>query len=90
MRPEWRASICQGLRGQSCNRQPGRRQVGFVQDIDILLEIPGVRGVPVVRPPAGEVDWRLGTVDLVVAVIGAIDSVEELQDVRDEIDKTYG
>jgi hypothetical protein len=41
--------------------------------VDVLSEIPGVRNVAVVRRSGDQVDWRFGTDELVVAVIGVMD-----------------
>jgi biotin carboxylase len=75
--------------GYRINVQPPTwaRRVRSIDGIDALHALPGVASVGVLRNDDDPVDWRLGTDELVLAIIGSVESLDALEDVRCEIDK---
>jgi hypothetical protein len=75
--------------GYRINVQPPTwaRRVRSIVGIDALHALPGVTSVGVLRNDDDPVDWRLGTDELVLAIIGSVASLDALEDVRGEIDK---
>ena len=75
--------------GYRINVQPPTwaRRVRSIDGIDALRSLPGVTSVGVLRNDGDPVDWRLGTDELVLVVIGSVASLDALEEVRFEIDK---
>ncbi|HLH28643.1 MAG TPA: hypothetical protein VKW77_06980, partial [Acidimicrobiales bacterium] len=70
--------------GYRINVQPPTwaRRVRTVAGLDRLPGAPTVQSVNLLRKDGDAVDWRLGTDEMVVAVVGAAASMDELADVR--------
>lgn len=75
--------------GYRINVQPPTwaSRVRSIEGLDALAAIPEVGTVAVLRNDGDPVDWRLGTDELVMAIIGAVDSLDDLETVRHQIDK---
>jgi biotin carboxylase len=76
-----------GRVGYRINVQPpvSARRVVAVEGAEEVRHLSGVRSVTVLRPPGDAVDWRLGTDELVLAVIGSVGTLAELEVVRHDI-----
>ncbi len=76
--------------GYRINVQPptSARRVRSIEGLDALHTLPGVTSVGVLRSDGDPVNWRLGTDELVLTIIGSVVSLDALEDVRSEIDKT--
>ncbi|MBV8464262.1 MAG: ATP-grasp domain-containing protein [Acidimicrobiales bacterium] len=76
--------------GYRVNLQPPEwaRRVRSVRGIDQLPGPPDVASVTLLRQPGDEVDWRRGTDENVVAVIGATGSLDEVHRLRHRIEET--
>jgi biotin carboxylase len=59
-----------------------------IEGVDAAKALRGVESVEVLRASGDPVDWQLGTDELVAAVIGSVESLEELREIRHQIDKT--
>ena len=79
---------CERL-GYRINVQPPTwaRQVRSIDGIDAVHALPGVASVGVLRNGGDPVNWRLGTDELVLAIIGSAASLDDLEEVRGDIDK---
>jgi hypothetical protein len=81
-------SPCNRL-GYRINLQPpmSARQVAAIEGLEKVRQLPTVLAVSVLRQAGDAVNWRLGTDELVLAVIGAVDSLDDLRTVRTEVDE---
>jgi biotin carboxylase len=59
--------------------------VHSIEGLEALSELPGVLAVNLLRNPGDAVDWRLGSDEQVLHVIGAVDDLDELRAVRHRI-----
>jgi biotin carboxylase len=75
--------------GFRINVQPpmSARQVLSIEGLGALRDLPGVTSVTVLRQAGEAVDWRLGTDQQVLAVIGAVDSLADLRTIRGRVDE---
>jgi hypothetical protein len=61
------------------------RQVDAVEGVEQVRGLSGIKSVTVLHPPGDAVDWRLGTDQQVVAVVGAVDNLADLQTIRRQV-----
>ena len=75
--------------GYRINLQPPMtaRKVCSIDGLAALRDLPGVVGVTVLREAGDPVNWRLGTDELVVAVVGAVGSLDDLRSIRRLVDE---
>lgn len=76
--------------GYRINVQPPTwaRRVRSIEGTDAIQALPGVENVGVLRNKGDAVNWRLGTDELVLVIIGSVASLDELQDVRREVEES--
>ena len=64
----------------------GARRVVSVTGLDLLSAHPGVDSVTLNRRPGDPVDWRLGSHEYVVAVLGTTSTTDEVRAIQEVID----
>jgi biotin carboxylase len=75
--------------GYRINVQPPMeaQRVRSIDGLEALGNLPDVQVVSVSRPAGDPVNWRLGTDELVLAVIGAVADLEGLRNIRRQVDE---
>lgn len=73
--------------GFRINVQPptSAHRVRSVEGVEQVRQLPGIQSVTVLRNEGDAVNWRLGTDQLVAALIGAVDSLDALGAIRRQV-----
>jgi biotin carboxylase len=76
--------------GYRINLQPpmSAHRVGTIEGLEVVGDLPGVLSVKLRRRPGDAVDWRLGTDEQVLNVVGAADSLDEVHAMRRQVAAT--
>jgi biotin carboxylase len=75
--------------GFKINVQPPvwAQQVASVEGLAEVAALPGILGANLLRGPGDSVDWRLGTDENVVNIVGAVADLDALRAIRRAIDE---
>jgi biotin carboxylase len=73
--------------GFRINVQPpmSARQVDSIEGVEQVRGLSGIKSVTVLHPAGDAVDWRLGTDQQVLAVVGAVDNLADLETIRRQV-----
>jgi biotin carboxylase len=75
--------------GFKINVQPPMwaQRVASVEGLAEVAALPGILGANLLRRPGDPVDWRLGTDENVVNIVGAVADLDQLRATRREVDQ---